>query len=170
MGLLGRLFGGGRSRPSYSNDLRIQIDKAMASLQTLTAAHDGIWQISQAAWSVDQSAGTIAFTSPKGIVATAPVQIIGSYSTQDGSWLWAWDNLSSIKAELTEHARKARSYGQEHGYDILTTPKLACPEETCWDFAALACMLAGAQGAYRGPAGPVRVFMTFGDVKLTRAS
>jgi hypothetical protein len=167
MGLFDRLFGGGKKRVAYAAGLQPQIAKAMAGLQALTAAHDGVWQIGQAAWSVDQEEGTITFTSPKGVIATAPVQIIGSYNTRDGTWLWGWDN-PSLEPPLTEHARKVRSFGQEHGYDALTTPKLACPEEQCWELAALACMLAEAQGAYRGPAGAVRVFMTFGDVKLER--
>jgi hypothetical protein len=128
-----------------------------------------MWQIGQAAWSVDQDKGTITFTSPKGIRATAPVQFIGTYNTLDNTWLWAWAN-SSLEVALTEHARKVQGYGLEKGYDILTTAKLACPEEQCWELAALACMLAKGQGAYRGPAGTARVFMTFGEVKLTKAS
>jgi len=169
MGLLDRIFRGGKHKICYPPDLRVRIEKAMVGLQTLTAAHDGMWQIGQAAWSVDQDEGTITFTSPTGIIATAPVQIVGSYNTQDGTWLWGWDN-PSLEAPLTEHARKVQSYGKEHGYEILTTPKLVCPEEQCWELAALACMLSGAQGAYRGPAGAVRVFMTFGKVKLSKAS
>jgi hypothetical protein len=56
------------------------------------------------------------------------------------------------------------------GYDVLTTSKLACPEEQCWELTALACMLAEAQGAYRGPAGAGRIFMTFGNVTLSQTS
>ena len=97
------------------------------------------------------------------------MQFIGSYNTMDGTWLWGWDN-PSLEAPLTEHARKVRAYGQERGYDLLTTPKLACPEAQCWELTALACMLAEAQGAYRGPAGPTSVFMTFDEVKLRRSS
>jgi hypothetical protein len=102
-------------------------------------------------------------------VATAPVQVVGSYNTQDGTWLWGWDN-PSLEAALTEHARKVRSFGEERGYEVLTTPKLACPESQCWELTALACMLAEGQGAYRGPAGTARVFVTFGEVTLSKAS
>ena len=148
MGLFDRIFRGGKCKHkiSYPADLQVQIERAMAALQAMTAAHDGIWQIGQAAWRVDQDEGTITFTSPKGIIATAPVQIVGSYNTQDGTWLWGWDN-SSLEAPLTEHARKVQSYGQEHGYEILTSPKLVCPEEQCWELAALACMLAEGAGS-----------------------
>jgi hypothetical protein len=141
----------------------------MNGLRALTAAHDGMFQLGQAQWSVDQDQGTITFISPKGMRARAPVQIVGSYNTQDGTWLWSWAN-PSVDERLTEHARKVQSYGQTHGYEILTTRKLACPEEQCWEFTALACMLCEGQGGYRGPAGTARVFMTFGKVSLSKTS
>jgi hypothetical protein len=169
MGLFQRIFGGGKKRLAYPAGLDTQIERAVNGLRAMTAAHDGMWQISEAAWNVNQDEGTITFDSPKGMRAKAPVQIIGSFNTQDGTWLWGWDN-PSLEAPLVEHARKVRAYGQEKGYDILTTPKLVCPEDQCWELAALACMLCKAQGAYRGPAGTARVFMTFGNVTLSKAS
>jgi len=169
MGLFDRILRGRKRKISYPPDLRERIEDAMVGLQTLTAAHDQMWQIGQAAWSVNQADGMITFTLPSGIVATAPVQFVGSYNTHDGTWLWGWDN-PSLEASLTENARKVQSFGKEHGYEVLTTPKLVCPEEQCWELTALACMLAQAQGAYRGPAGAVRVFMTFGNLKLSKAS
>lgn len=168
MGLFDRIFRRGSKKIAYPTDLQPEIERAVCSLQALTAAHDGTWQIGQAAWSVNQDEKTITFTSPKGIQATASVQIVGSYDTLDRSWLWGWDN-PSLEEPLTEHARRVRAYGQEKGYDILTTPKLTCPEQQCWELTALACMLSEAQGAYRGPAGSTNVFMTFDSVKLGKA-
>jgi hypothetical protein len=168
VGLFARLFGG-KKKIVYPAELEPQIERALNALRALTSAHDGTFQIGQAQWSVDQDKGTITFLSPKGMRAQAPVQIIGSYNTQDGTWLWSWAN-PSIEARLTEDARKLQAYGQEHGYDLLTTAKLICPEEQCWELAALACMLCEEQGAYRGPAGAARVFMTFGKVSLSKAT
>ena len=168
MGLFQRIFGGANKRRAYPAGLETQIERAVNGLRTMTAAHDGMWQISEAAWNVNQDEGTITFDSPKGMRRRQQVQIIGTYNTQDGTWLWGWDN-PSLEAPLTEHARKVRAYGQEKGYDILTMRKLVCPEDQCWELAALACMLCNAQGAYRGPAGTARVFMTFGNVTLSKA-
>lgn len=128
MGLFDRIFGGGKKKIAYPKELQPEIDKAMAALEILTGAHDRMWQIGQADWSVDQDVGTIVFNSPNGMIATAPVQIIGTYNTQDGTWLWGWDN-PSLEPALTEHARKLRAYGQKRGYEVLTTRKLTCPEE-----------------------------------------
>jgi hypothetical protein len=62
-------------------------------LAAVTTAHQGTWHIDKAAWSVDQDAGIIVFTTPV-MRAEAPVQIIGAYNTEDGSWLWGWDHPS----------------------------------------------------------------------------
>jgi len=111
----------------------------------------------------------IAFTSPSGLVATAPAQIVGTYNTANGTWLWAWDN-PSINSNLTLHAEITREYGEKRGISELTERKMATTEKQCWEFAALTCKLGNDQGAYRGPAGATMVFITFGRVKVTKAS
>ncbi len=114
---------------------------------------------------MDQDTGLITFTG-KQVTATAPVQIIGTCNTQDGTWLWGWDHPSVADA-LAEHARRVHEYGEQHGIAELTTRKLACDEMQAWAFTALACHLCEAQGAYRGPAGTALVYMTFGGVTLS---
>jgi hypothetical protein len=69
---------------------------------------------------------------------------------------------------LQEHAQRVHEYGTQQGIAALTSRKVECDEATAWEFAALACHLSAAQGAYRGPAGSALVFMTFGEVTLTR--
>lgn len=169
MGVFDRIFGGKGKKLAYPADLRPQVEKAMHGLRALTSAHDGMFQIGSAAWSVDQDEGTIVFDSPKGLRATAPVQIIGTYNTEDGTWLWGWDH-PSVSPPLAEHAKRVHAYGTQKGFDILTTRKLTCPEDQCWELTALACLLCKAQGAYRGAAGPARIFMTFGEITLTKPS
>ena len=152
----------------YPTALAPQIEKAMSGLQMLTAALENVWHISRAAWNVDQNAGTIVFTLPNGIRGVAPVQVIGTYDTAEGAWLWAWDNPSIIPS-LAAEASAVLAYGQTHGFDMLTTRKLECPEEQCWDLTALACMLGKSQGAYRGPIGAMRAFFTFGSLRFSKA-
>ena len=169
MGFFGRMFGGGGGRIPYPPTLAAQIEKAGHHLAALTAAHDGTWHIGKASWSVDQDEGTIVFDTPNGMQAIAPVQIIGTYDTRRGTWLWAWDNPSVVPA-LAAHAKQVQGYGRAQGFEILTTPKLTCPEEQCWELTALACLLCDAQGAYRGPADTTRIFFTFGEVSLGQAT
>src|SRR5262249_6441518 len=123
------------------------------------------WQLGAADWGVDQNTGMITFTGKK-VTATAPAQIIGTYDTQDGTWLWGWDH-PSVADPMAEHARRVHEYGEEHRILDLITRKLAGDELQAWEFAALACYLCGAQGTFRGPAGTALVYMTFGEVTLS---
>lgn len=140
--------------------------QSIEELRAKTAAQDATWHLGDSDWNVDQDTGEIVFTSPKGIVATAPVQIIGTYNTRDGTWLWGWDN-PSVEPALQQHALEVRAYGEKHGVAQLTTRKLTCTEDDAWMLTALACKLCGAQGVYRGPADTTFIFMTFGVVTLT---
>jgi hypothetical protein len=143
------------------------ITRSIEELRIKTQVHDGTWRLGKAAWSVDQQAGQIVFRAPGGITATCPVQIIGTYNTADGTWLWGWDHPSVLPA-LQTHARRVREYGERHRIDKLTRQKLQCSEAEAWEFTALACKLGGGQGGYRGPAGQTLVFMTFGEVNLSK--
>ena len=168
MSFLGRILRGRKNGPSGSKNFREVLDRAVADLQAKTLGHDSTWRLSEADWSVNQDDGIIVFTTPNGICAKAAVQIIGTYNTDDGTWLWGWDN-PSLASPLVDHAAKLRAYGEEHSIARLTTSKFECSEEECWELAALASMLCSAQGAYRGPSGTTMVFMTFGDVSLSKA-
>lgn len=139
----------------------------MHELQLKTEAHMGTWHLDEMDWSVDQGTGTIVFNHPDGLQASAPVQIVGSLNTQDGSWLWATAN-TSVRPELTAHARLAQAELARLGAHDLAEDRQALEESRAWEYAALATQVAGAQGAYRGPAGPTLIFMTFGQVTLSR--
>jgi hypothetical protein len=149
-------------------DFDALLDRSMEELRIKTAAHDGAWQLGKADWDIDQDAGTIVFTAPNGVVATCPVQIIGTFNTEDDSWLWGWDH-PSVDPALQEHAKLCRAYGERHGIDVLTSRKLqGSSEDDAWQLTALACKLADAQGGYRGPMGSTRVFVTFGAPSLSK--
>jgi hypothetical protein len=67
-----------------------------------------------------------------------------------------------------EHAQRARDFGEKYRLERYTTRKIVSSESEAWHFTALASYLAGAQGGYRGPSGSTFVFMTFGDVTITK--
>jgi len=141
-------------------------ERADAELQLKTEAAIGLWGLgSGESWAVDLDAGTITFINEKGWEITAPVQVIGTLNTADGTWLWGWDH-PSIPAPVSEHAQRVREFGEQHGLGALTTRKIEADETDGWSFTALACHLAGAQGGYRGPAGDALVFMTYGQVSI----
>jgi hypothetical protein len=160
----------GHEQPSVLTGptVRPVADQAMAELQVKNTALDALVHFQDTNWLLDQEKGTISFDSKK-VHATAPVQIIGTYNTADGTWLWAWDNPSLEKGPSRD-SQVVREYGQKQGIAPLTTRKLDCDESDCWEFAALACKLCEAQGVYRGPSGTTHVFMTLGKITMSQAA
>lgn len=154
------------SLPADYQDL---VAQSIEELRLKTDAHHRLWHLGEADWHVDQDTGQIVFSASNGMVATCSVQIIGSFNTDNATWLWAWDN-PSVQPELRKHAVRLREYGASKGISELTTRKLSTTEDKCWEFTALACKLNDAQGGYRGPSGPMLIFMTFGQPQLSGTS
>lgn len=143
--------------------------RAVEELKLKTAAHQATWHLGEEGnWSVDQDEGKLVFTFKNGVMATAPVQIIGSFNSEDKTWLWGWAN-PSVNDSLKTDALKVKAYGEQHQISKLTTRKWSGTEDDAWAMAAFAVKLCGTQGAYRGPAGDTKVFMTFGEIQLQKA-
>lgn len=143
---------------------------SMEELKLKTDAHREAWGLDRIArWDLSQETGELVFSFSDGIKAVAPAQIIGSYNTEDHTWLWAWAN-PSIEEKLKADALKLRKYGEDHRIDRLTQRKWVGTEDDAWAMLALAVKLCGEQGGYRGPAGPTYFFIAFGEVALSRKS
>jgi hypothetical protein len=147
----------------------VVLARAVEELRIRTELQEVLFQVTQATeWHMSQNTGRISFTSPEGVTASADAQIIGSYDTVDGSWLWAWDN-PCVEPRLTEHARLTRRYGTDRTVPELTSRKLQVSTQRAWELTALACKLGGGQGAFVGPAGTTLIYFTFGEMKMERA-
>lgn len=150
-----------------SKEFQELLDASVKELQVKTAAHES-WGLGKFEhWNVDQDAGTLVFSNADGTTATTSAQIIGSFSTRDNSWLWAWDN-PSVNDKLKSDALTVKAYGDEHGIERLTTRKWTGTEEDAWAMAALAAKLCGSEGVYRTPNGKSYVFITFRDIKISK--
>jgi uncharacterized protein DUF6882 len=141
---------------------------SIEELKLKTDAHRAAWGIDRIKrWDLNQDDGQLVFSFADGMKATAPAQIIGTYNTDDHTWLWAWAN-PSIEDKLKSDALKLRKYGEEHHIDRLTQRKWVGTEDDAWAMVALAVKLCGEQGGYRGPAGATHVFIAFGAVALSK--
>jgi uncharacterized protein DUF6882 len=159
--------GDGNDNGGETPEFKAFLDGSMEGLQLQTGAHQSTWQFGkEERWDFAQDIGELVFTFSDKIVR-APAQIIGSFDSQAGSWMWAWAN-SSIADSLTRDSIKVREYGEQHRIRRLTTPKWSAQEMDAWQMAALACRLCNSNGAYRGPAGTTFVFITFGTIQLTK--
>lgn len=157
-----------KSAPVLSDALiRPLVEQALMELREKSAALEAVTHFGDAKWGLDQDTGLLRFDRPSGICITAPAQIIGTYNTVDGTWLWAWDHPSVDRA-LRRDAEVVLEYGEKHEIEALRTRKLACTEADCWEFTALACKLCNAQAAYRGPMGNTLIFITFGCIEVSK--
>lgn len=159
----------GTSYPAKLSDAQIDavFEKAGAEMGLKTEAHNGTWRLGESSWDVDLEAGTITFHNPRGWVVTAPVQMIGTLVPDKGTWLWGWDHPSAPEP-VRSHAKLVHAFGTTQGLEALTTRQIEATEEDAWQFTALAAHLAGANGGYRGPSGRAMVFMTFGEIAITK--
>ena len=141
---------------------------SIEELKLKTEGHVRIWGLDRIErWDLSQESGELVFSLKDDMRAVAPAQIIGTYNTEDKTWLWAWAN-SSIEDKLKVDALKVRKYGEEHHIDRLTRRKWTGSEDEAWAMVALAVKLCDKQGAYLGPAGATHVFIAFGGVTLSK--
>jgi hypothetical protein len=148
-------------------DIDAFIAGSVEGLRLATEAHQGTWRLGEEeSWNVDQDTGQIVFEFSDGTVASAPVQIVGTFNAGDNTFMWGWDH-PSVDPALQASASRVKAFGEEHGFRELTTQTVSCTEKRAWEYTALAMRLAEASGAYRAEAAPgTYVFMTFGELRL----
>ena len=158
------LFGcGGNTDANF----RTLLQKARNDLEAKTASHAAAWGFGKATrWDLNQTDGLLIFTFPDKTV-TCEAQIIGSFDKGPGTWLWAWDN-PHVATNLARASRQLRVYGRQNGFEKLTRAEWKGSEQDARDMVAVATLVCEAQGAYRGPAGDVYVFMTFGAPRIQK--
>ncbi|MFB0620365.1 DUF6882 domain-containing protein [Streptomyces sp. AGS-58] len=148
-------------------DLSVLLLQGEDMIEELGRAHMS-WGLGSAdRWDLDQQTGMITWTFPDK-TATAPAQILGSFSPGSGSWLWAWANQSILPA-MSRDARTFRDWAGANGHPALAQPKIEADEKAAATLVALAVRITEATGYYRGPGGNSAVIITFGPVTLTAA-
>lgn len=149
-------------------DVETVLARSMEHLRLKTQSHADAWGLDRIErWDADLEDGVLSFSGP-GLLVVAPLQVVGTYSTDDGSWLWGWDH-PSVPEFLARDAERVRAFGEHHGLSRYANRKIQCTEEDAWQFTALACHLAEASGAYRGNSDSTLVFMTFGQPTIRGA-
>ncbi len=158
--------------PLHSEDAnespRQFIEMSTIALRILQHHNEVNWGMPDAeSFSVDQETGRITFYFRDGTTVSAPVQIVGTYSPQTGSFMWATAN-PSMDERLTRASRAARDWAKAKGLANWSESSFASSEAESWEITAVAARLDGAMGAFRAPTdGPV-VFLVFGEVEAVR--
>lgn len=132
-----------------------------------TAAVHRDWGLGTAdQWGLDQTTGLITWTFPDR-TAVAAAQILASYNSSAGTWLWACENPNILPA-LQIASREACDWLEANGHAHLTQPKIALTPDMAGTLTALATRIMKATGFYRG-SGASDVLITFGPVTITWA-
>ena len=72
--------------------------------------------IGESDWNIDLNTGNISFGS-----LSFPSQILGTYSFDSGTWLWAWANeASDIPSHLLSEAQALKKLGEENNIEFLS--------------------------------------------------
>jgi hypothetical protein len=96
----------------------------------------------------------------RGVVGFDPglevrAELIGTEAEDPGSWMWSWANPSGFPDHVTGAARHARSYGEQHGIDELTTPEIPLAGSAIgYRLTVVTCGLAGGYAYYPATAAP----------------
>lgn len=137
---------------------------AMAWLREVTEQQGRQWGLGQESnWNVDLNEGWLRWSFADGRILQADVQVIGTYNTRDGSFLWGWDH-PSVPAPLRQAAQGVRAWGEARAEQALTTRSVSATEQQAWEWTALAAQQYGASGAYRGRSDATWVYMVYGPV------
>lgn len=144
---------------------------ALVWLQERTSAESKVWAIgTEQNWNADLDEGWLRWTFADGRVMQAEVQVVGTYNTADGTFLWGWDH-PSVPVSLRRAANLAQALGAKENFLRLTSRTVACTEGDAWQFAALAAQLDDATGAYRGNANGTWVYMAYGrPVEISKSA
>ena len=149
-------------------DLGTLLLEGQAAIARTTEEHSARWGLGNARrWVLDQGDGRLVWSFDDHI-ASAPAQVLGSWNSEVGSFVWSWDN-GSIADALCETASNVRAYGAEHGIGALTTSPLQLDEEKVRDLVALAFRVGRCTGLYAHFDGTLASYFAFGKVTLEEA-
>ena len=119
--------------------------------QHVLTAYDHQMHLNEAvhgSWDLDNELGQVTFSHDDRRFVT-PVQMLGTQSAVDGTWLWSWANERSDIPEAQLQAVKAiRDFGYAHGIIELTEPMITAEGHR---LAMVAVGLTKLSGYYRCP-------------------
>jgi len=142
------------------------INGAYEGLKIQTEAHKKTWNLGEEkSWNVDMKLGLLSFQFLNDKVANANIQVVGTYNSDDSSFLWGWEH-PSVPKNLAEYAEKAKTWGNKHAEILFTKSKINCNKEDVWKIAAVVNRINEGNGVYCGNSGSTMVFMILKTINL----
>jgi hypothetical protein len=116
-----------------------------------------------ARWDWDDSLATLTFSGPDGPIVRIHCSVVGT--TQGDQWQWSWANKNIPPHEKLD-VEKVREFGEQNGYEKLTTAFLAADEYTGWEMTAVAEHILDALGAYRFPTDHGFCYLAYRNIEV----
>jgi hypothetical protein len=151
------------------NELSPEADQFLAEAcqeyEAKQATLDRDWKFDSAQeWWFEQDTGVLELKFADGSRLEATAQILGSYSEEDNTWEWSWNNPCADD-HMAEHSRMVKQLGKRLGLEYLEESPIPIPVEAV-DRGHLAylCGIAlkatGAPGVFEGRLEGLRIFYT----------
>ena len=115
-------------------------------------------------WDYLQADGQLRFSKGGVAKAVADAQVLGSYSTYSGTWMWSWAN-PTVNSAVKKDIEKVREFGRSKGYRELIEPKFASDEAHAWKLVAAAGQIVGSKSAFRGAIDDGWVYFLITDIR-----
>ncbi|MDO6516589.1 DUF6882 domain-containing protein [Zobellia uliginosa] len=174
MGILDHLFGGKKQKGNPKIDSSTfkvlektdykNFEEAVGQNAGLSFEKQMIFGdvIGSKAWELDMGKGKIMFDSLE-----FPIQIIGSLSFNDNSWMWAWANTQSGMPEnLLIQSNQLKAIGEEKHIEELTDPHFNVEEGFEHKIGMMVCGLFGSKSYYCANYGQGSLVVTIDDDKI----
>jgi hypothetical protein len=174
MGIFKNLFGG--EKPKKKSEIDSSKFKAIDkidynTLEELIEQHAGLSfekqlvfgdVIGSNAWELDMGKGNIIFGD-----LDFPIQIIGSLSFNDSSWMWGWANAKSGMPEnLLVQSNQLKEIGQDKGIKELTDGHFNVEKGFEHKIGMMACGLFNSKSYYCANYGQGTLVVTIDDDKI----
>lgn len=116
-------------------------------------------------WDYDLERARLTFSQDKMPKVIASIQVVGTTSTTDGTWLWGWAN-ENLPTAATKAMKKVRAFGETENLAALT--QSSCPDEEYlgWEMTAIAAKVLEAKGAYRCPNDHGFVYLVYSSMRF----
>ncbi len=116
-------------------------------------------------WDYDLERGTLTFSQEGVPKVVASIQVVGTTSTDSGTWLWGWAN-ENLPRQVSNAIVRVRTFGQIENLPALSEPSAPNDEHYGWAMTAIAAKVLGAKGGYRCPWSGGFIYLVYTDLSF----
>lgn len=153
--------------PDAASSWEVTVDDARSHLIDLQSALPP--PAPNGTWTADQDTNTFTMLNGDGEpYVTASFAVVGTYSTEDNAWAWAW---ATDGIDNDPRLEVVRRHGEQAGLPMLTTDLVAGTKTDGEDLWAVALQIAEAEGWYRFQMSPTTwAYMALYDIHTADVS